>query len=232
MRTVAVLLDGGLGSRSGAESPKQLLELAGRTLVEHTIAAFDASPAVDEILVMTAAGFTGEVERIVEGGGYDKVTRVLEGGENRTQSTSHALIELGAEPDESTILLHDAVRPLVDQRIIADCAEALRAHEAVTVAVPSSDTVLVVDTDVITEVPSRTSLRRAQTPQGFRLGAIRAAYAKAMADPAFAATDDAAVVLHYLPHVPVHVVPGSELNIKITHAGDIPLAETLLRSAG
>lgn len=228
-RTVAVLLAGGTGSRFGTAVPKQLLDIAGRPLIEHTIAAFDSSPEIDEVLVVMVPGFTTEVERIVEAGGYRKVSRVVEGGASRTESTYLALTALAGEDSGSRLLLHDAVRPLVSHRIIGECARALRTREAVTVAVPSSDTVLVVDEQVISRIPSRAALRRAQTPQGFRLGTIRRAYDLAMSDPSLAATDDCAVVLNYLPDVPIHVVPGSEDNIKVTHADDIVLAEALLR---
>lgn len=213
--------------------PKQLLEIAGSPIIEYSIAAFDSCPDIDEVLVMMVPGFTDEVERIVEKGGYGKVSRVLEGGASRSASTCRAITALADEMGgECNVLLHDAVRPLVDHATIAGCAHALQTHEAATVAVASSDTVLVVDGDVITDIPGRTTLRRAQTPQGFRLATIRAAYERAMADPGFVATDDAAVVLRYLPDVRVPTVPGSENNIKVTHAGDIALAETLLELDG
>ena len=108
-------------------------------------------------------------------------------------------------------------------------AAVLQPGSTAAVAVPSSDTVVVVDGDVIVATPDRATLRRQQTPQGFRLGTIRAAYARARADPAFTATDDCGVVLRYLPGVPIHVVPGSEDNIKITHPADLAVAEQLLK---
>lgn len=243
-RTVAVVLAGGRGERLGASSPKQLLEIGGRTIVEHSIAAFDSSPDVDEVVVVMVPGFAADIERIVADRGYGKVSRVLEGGTTRTESTYLALSVLDtaegagrASPGpggaaDCRVLLHDAVRPLVTHRIIGACAAALATYEAVTVAVPAADTVLEVDGDVVVDVPHRTALRRAQTPQGFRLSTIRAAYDRAVADPDFGATDDTAVVLRYLPDVPIQVVPGSADNIKVTHPRDIVLAEELLRPSG
>lgn len=243
-RTVAVVLAGGAGQRLGASPPKQLLEIGGRTIIEHSIAAFDSSPDVDEVLVVMVPGFAADIERIVAEGGYGKVSRVLDGGATRAESTYLALSALDAaesagragpgagDEADCRVLLHDAVRPLVTHRIIGACAEALATYEAVTVAVPAADTVLEVDGDVVVGVPRRTALRRAQTPQGFRLSTIRAAYDRAVADPDFGATDDTAVVLRYLPDVPIQVVPGSSDNIKVTHPGDIVLAEELLRPSG
>jgi 2-C-methyl-D-erythritol 4-phosphate cytidylyltransferase len=239
MRTVAVVLAGGSGQRFGSGLPKQLLPLTGRTLIEHSVAAFEEAPDVDAILVVMAAGHASQVAGLLAAGGYRKVMGVIEGGASRPESTWRAIAELcrterdRTEPvsDECNVLFHDAARPLVDQRIIADCVLALRTHQAVGVVVPASDTIVIVDGDVMTSMPRRDRLRRCQTPQGFRLPVIRRAYELAQADPAFAdqvATDDCGVVLRYLPEVAVAVVPGSERNFKITYPDDLRVAESLL----
>ena len=227
--TVGVVLAGGVGRRVGGPVPKQLLHLAGRPIIEHSLDAFEAADVIDEILLVMAPDFVDEARAIVGARGYGKVGAVLAGGAERCDSTMRALEAIGEAGDDTRVLLHDAVRPLVRPRVIADCAAALADHEAVAVAVPSSDTVVVVNDDVIVATPDRATLRRQQTPQGFRLATIRAAYARARADPAFTATDDCGVVLRYLPGVPIHVVPGSEDNIKITHPGDLAVAEQLLK---
>jgi 2-C-methyl-D-erythritol 4-phosphate cytidylyltransferase len=158
------------------------------------------------------------------------VTTVIQGGATRTDSTRCAIAALGE--DECNVLFHDAARPLLDQRIIADCVSALATDRAIGVAVPSSDTIVEVADGVVTGMPRRDTLARCQTPQGFRLSVIRRAYELADADPSFPlrpATDDCGVVLRYLPDVPVRLVAGSERNIKITYPGDLEVAETLLR---
>jgi 2-C-methyl-D-erythritol 4-phosphate cytidylyltransferase len=127
------------------------------------------------------------------------------------------------------VLLHDAARPLVDQQIIADCVASLEVHEAAGVAVPTSDTIVITDNGVMRSVPRRETLFRCQTPQCFRLSVIARAHELAAADPDFAPTDDCGVVLRYLPGVDVHIVPGSERNIKITYPQDLAVAEALLR---
>jgi ribitol-5-phosphate 2-dehydrogenase (NADP+) / D-ribitol-5-phosphate cytidylyltransferase len=250
MRTVAVVLAGGSGQRFGSGLPKQLLPLTGRTLIEHSVAAFEEAPDVAAILVVMAAGHSRPVAELLKAGGYQKVMGVIEGGASRPDSTRRAIAELCRnelcrnepgrdepgrdEPgqQECDVLFHDAARPLVDQRIIADCVRALRTHEAVGVAVPTSDTIVIVDNDVMTSMPRRDRLRRCQTPQGFRLQVIRRAYELAQADPAFtdlASTDDCGVVLRYLPEVTIAVVPGSERNMKITYPDDLRVAESLLK---
>jgi 2-C-methyl-D-erythritol 4-phosphate cytidylyltransferase len=230
MRMVAVVLGGGVGQRLGAGTPKQLLTLGGITLIERCVAAFVASPGVDEILVVMARGYTGQVEELLADR-YRKVTAVIEGGQTRPDSTRVALAAIAAgHPGDCGVLLHDAARPLVDQRIIADCVAALAEHDAAGVAVPASDTMVVTGNGVMQSMPVRETLHRCQTPQCFRLSVITRAHELAAADPGFSPTDDCGVVMRYLPDVPVHIVPGSERNIKVTYPHDLTVAEALLNS--
>jgi 2-C-methyl-D-erythritol 4-phosphate cytidylyltransferase len=230
MRTVAVVLAGGSGQRFGTSVPKQLLPLAGRAMIEHSVAAFEAAAGVDDILVVMAPGHCGAVAELLTAGGYGKVRKVIDGGASRTDSTRRAIAELGE--DECRVLFHDAARPLIDRQTIDACLAALAECQAVGVAVPSSDTIAVVSDGVMTGMPHRSSLVRCQTPQGFLLSVIRSAHELAAADPAAAelpATDDCGVVLRYLPGVGVRVVAGSERNIKITYPRDLDVAEAFLR---
>jgi 2-C-methyl-D-erythritol 4-phosphate cytidylyltransferase len=230
MRTVAVVLAGGMGQRFGGDRPKQMQVLAGRTIIEHSVAAFEQAPGVDSITIVMPAGLDGPARQQFAAAAHPKVTRVIEGGTTRTDSTRCAIVALGE--DECNVLFHDAARPLLDQRIIADCVSALATDRAIGVAVPSADTIVEVADGVVTGMPRRDTLARCQTPQGFRLSVIRRAYELADADPSFTlrqATDDCGVVLRYLPDVPVRLVQGSERNIKITYPGDLEVAETLLR---
>ena len=232
MRVVAVVLGGGTGQRLGAALPKQLLTLGGRTLIEHCVAAFEQAPGVGEIVVVMAPGYTGQVRAMLAGGGYRKVSAVIDGGVTRPDSTRAALAAVaraGGDPGDCGVLLHDAARPLVDQRIIADCVAALDTHLAAGVAVPASDTIVVTDNGVMHSMPRREALLRCQTPQCFRLAVIARAHELAAADPDFAPTDDCGVVLRYLPDVAIRVVTGSERNLKITYPGDLVIAEALLR---
>jgi 2-C-methyl-D-erythritol 4-phosphate cytidylyltransferase len=230
MRTVAVVLAGGSGRRFGSAGPKQLRALAGRHLIEHCVLAFDQAPAIDDVLVVATADSCQQVRQDLAG--YPKVADVIQGGASRTESTRRALDWLGARlPADSKVLFHDAARPLVDQRTIADSVAALDHFDAIGVVVPSSDTIVEVADGVIRRVLPRDTLARCQTPQGFRLSVIAAAYRLADMDPAFAAipaTDDCGVVLRYLPDVPIAAVDGSERNLKVTYAADLAVAAVLL----
>ena len=228
MRTVAVVLAGGVGSRVGLSIPKQLIKIAGRPIIEHTIDVLNSSPLVDEVIVMMTPGHLDPVRAIVENGGYRKVTQILEGADTRNGTTERALHALGAE--ECNVLFHDAVRPLLSQRIVRDCVAALETYEAVDTAIPSADTIIAVtEESEIKDVLKRAELRRGQTPQGFRKSVISKAYELAAQDPHFTATDDCTVVLRYLPHVPIAVVAGDERNMKVTEPIDVYLADKLFQ---
>lgn len=231
---VAVVLAGGVGTRMGGSIPKQLMQLAGRPVLDYALAAFAEAPGIDRVVLVMAQAFRAPAERLA--GRYPKVTDILDGGANRTASTRAALNALRAEDGDLDVLVHDAARPLVTQRTIADCLAALASGCAVTAAIPTADTILQVDPGVdggtIAAIPDRSRLLRCQTPQGFRLATLRQAYARAeaQAGPDLVATDDCAVVLRFCPEVSIRVVPGSAGNLKVTEPADLDLAEALLRS--
>mgnify|MGYP003281777981 FL=1 len=151
----------------------------------------------------------------------------------RADSTAAALQALGAAgiPPRAKLLIHDAVRPFVEQSSIDGCITALDEFEAATVAFASTDTMLLTedlgDRKVVRSVPDRANMFRAQTPQAFRFETIRRAYELASRDPDFHPTDDTRVVVDYLPDVPVAIVAGSRTNMKITTRDDLPQAEQI-----
>jgi 2-C-methyl-D-erythritol 4-phosphate cytidylyltransferase len=224
-RTVAVVLAGGTGQRLGSARPKQLIEIGGRPILARAIAAFDGHRDVGEVLVVMAAGHVRAAAAMAAP--FGTVTGVIEGGDTRTASTVAALEALAGHPDDTRVLFHDAARPFVDDAVIGRVLDALDGYDAVAVGVPSSDTIVAVEDGVVAGMPPRASLCRFQTPQGFRLGTVRAAYERALNDPALVATDDCGIVHRYLPEVPIRVVEGSERNLKVTHPLDIVVAEHL-----
>lgn len=227
-RTVAVVLAGGIGVRVGLGIPKQLIKIAGKAIVEHTLEALDASPLIDEIVIMMNAAAIGELDHLLGNDRFTKLTRILPGGETRNDTTRLAIAAL--EGDDTKVLFHDAVRPFIDDRIIEDCVRGLDEYDAVDTAIPSADTIIQVDGNRhITGIPDRSMLRRGQTPQAFRLGTIRRAYEIAAGDPDFKATDDCGVVFTYLPDVPIFVIDGTAENMKVTEPIDVHIADKLFQ---
>lgn len=224
---IAVILAGGIGTRLGLEVPKQLVKLAGKTILEHTVAAVSSHPEVDEVLVLMPESHLSEVPFLNQQQ-FPKLVALLPGGATRNETTQRAIDFL--EDRDCNVLFHDAVRPFISAEIISDCIRALEEFDAVDTAIPSADTIIKVDgDDFISEIPPRGSLRRGQTPQGFDLATIRAAYELANQDPNFTATDDCTVVLTYLPETKIKVVAGSASNMKITEPIDLTIAEKLFQ---
>jgi 2-C-methyl-D-erythritol 4-phosphate cytidylyltransferase len=226
VRMIAAVLAAPAAELPGPGAPGPLAPLAGRPVIEHSVAAFQAASQVDEILVVAPPPLAARVRPLLAAGGYRKVSRVIEGAATRAESAWQVISALGQA--DVGLLLHDAARPLVSPGVIGDCVAALRTHQAVCAVVPASDTMVAVEKDLITERPPRDRLRRRQTPQGFRLAVIRRGYELALADPGFQPADDCGLVLRYLPEVPVALVPGSERALAITSSADLRVAETLL----
>ena len=213
-KNIAVILAGGVGSRLGLSTPKQFFKVAGKMVVEHTVDAFERNPHIDEIAIVSNPFYISEFENIVIKNGWKKIKKILKGGKERYDSSLSA-IEAYAGSDVN-LIFHDAVRPLISQRILNDVIEALDKYEAIDVALPSADTIIEVEDDFICQIPDRSRLRRGQTPQAFAIDTIRKAYQIALKDPNFKVTDDCGVVKKYLPEVPIYVVQGEESNMKLT----------------
>ncbi len=224
MKNIAIILAGGSGSRFGADMPKQFLKVAGKMIIEHTIDAFERHPLIDEIAIVSRADYMDEMKEMVKKDGYKKVSHVLQGGKERYHS-SLAAIEAFTN-DADNLLIHDGVRPLVSERIITDCVNALANYEAVDVAVPTTDTIIELNEDgSIARIPQRRLLRNAQTPQCFRRRVIAEAFRLALQDPDFFPTDDCSIVLKYMPEVAIKVVDGEPTNIKVTYKSDLETVE-------
>lgn len=231
MKNIAIILAAGTGSRMGVESPKQFLRLAGRTVVERSVDAFEHCDAIDEIIVVIHPDYLQRMQQICDANNWTKLRQIIAGGSERYLSTVAAIKACDAY-GECNLLFHDAARPLVSNRIICDVVDALQTYSAVGVAVPMTDTVFQTDGNVVRSIPDRRTLQRAQTPQAFRLSTIRQAYDIALCDPAFVSTDDCGTVLRYLPEVPIHIVRGNERNVKLTYKEDISLIEKMLQEGG
>lgn len=228
---VAVVLAAGFGTRFDPDNPKQLVSVGGKPIVCWSIEAFERCGRVSDIVVVVNPKVRSAVESLIDDMGYTKVRVIIDGGAERVDSAAAALDTLAAAgiPDDAKILIHDAVRPFVEQSSIEGSIDALDQFTAATVAYASTDTVLLTedlgDVKVVKSVPDRPNTFRAQTPQSFRFATIRRAYELAASDPDFHPTDDTRVVVDYLPDEPVAIVSGSETNLKITTLEDVPTAE-------
>ncbi len=192
-------------------------------VLEHTVDAFECHPHIDEIAIVSNPFYISEVESIIIKNGWKKVKKVLKAGAERFQSSLSAI--KAYEGEDVNLIFHDAVRPLVSQRILNDVIQALDTYEAIDVAMPATDTIIHVEGNFINHIPDRSHLMRGQTPQAFRLSVISRAYEQALKDDHLKVTDDCGVVVKYLPEVPVYVITGEESNMKLTYKEDTYLLD-------
>lgn len=215
----ALLLMGGEGHRFGSETPKQFLNLSGKKVYLHTLAAFLEFDEFEEILLICHPDW---VQRVREDVSSPRV-RVIEGGYSRQDSSYRGLLACGKET--KFVVIHDAVRPFISKEIIRQNINALKKHNAVDTCIPSDDTVVhSLSFDTITSIPKRSLYLRGQTPQSFAYPLILEAHEKATDQ---LSSDDCSLVLNL--GEPVHIVPGSPDNIKLTNELDLFLAEQLMR---
>ncbi|HUA99907.1 MAG TPA: 2-C-methyl-D-erythritol 4-phosphate cytidylyltransferase [Terracidiphilus sp.] len=243
MQVFTILPAAGLGTRmagaqpknpgdkdpSSGPPPKQFLALDGVPILIHSLRAFAAVERVTSIYVAVRKPEMERVEAQVAEHGFRAKVHVVEGGDKRQESVANALVSLPAA-DDDIVLVHDAVRPLIDAATIERTIDAVMEHGAAIVGLPAVDTIKQVERTahgaLITATIPREFVVLAQTPQGFRCGLLRSAFEEAMAD-GFVGTDEASVV-ERAGHS-VAVVHGSQVNLKITQPGDLELAEFYLR---
>ena len=228
MTNVAVILAGGMGTRVGGNTPKQLLPLSdGRSVLEHSVDAFEAASCIDEIVIVMHPEWIKEAEELCRRNAWQKVRQIIAGGSERWESSWHAIQAFSGQLSEISLWLHDAARPFVSQRILSDVAKALETHAAVTVGVPVTDTLYKVrrndvrGTKEVETIPSRADFMRAQTPQAFHLDVLKEAFERALAQGQVAVTDDVGIVQAYMPEQSIFIVSGEEANRKITYAEDL-----------
>lgn len=214
----ALILMGGEGKRFNAKKPKQFVNLSGKKVYLHTVEAFLSFEEFEEILLICHPDWMHHVKKEAD---FPRV-RVIEGGLTRQDSTQRGLLACGNSTD--FVVIHDAVRPFVSKEIISQNIQAVQKYQAVNTCIPSTDTIVHAKSmNTITSIPKRSAYLRGQTPQSFSYPLILEAHKQACDQNA---SDDCSLVLK-LNH-PIHIIPGSSNNIKITHELDLFLAEQLM----
>ena len=232
MAVFVILPAAGIGTRMAASSgvvPKQFLSLAGVPVLVHALRAFLAVPRITAIFVAVREPEQERMRTLLAGHGLGHRIVVVTGGDARQHSVANALAALPSQSADDIVLIHDAVRPLVDPATIERTIDAITQHGAAIVGMPAVDTIKQVertaDGALITATIPRELIVHAQTPQGALVPLMRRAFAEAEADE-FTGTDEASLLER--AGIPVHVVPGSARNLKVTQPGDLEIAEFYL----
>ena len=229
-RIAAIVPAAGLGTRMGAETPKQFLELDGMPLLLFTLRRLATCAAITEFFISTRAEDIVPQQDKVAKAGLGRPARVVHGGDTRQQSVANALAQV--DPTTEIVLVHDAVRPFVTLEQIERVIAEARTRGAAILGIPAIDTVKEVkraslpqDVALITSTIPRERIVLAQTPQAFQYALIRNAFRTGQKD-GVTASDEAGLV-ERLGH-DVYVVQGSDRNLKITRPADMELARFYL----
>lgn len=233
-RCTAVVLAAGQGKRMGSKIQKQFLELCGKPVLYYSLAAFQDSPLIDSMILVTGASEIAFVEKeIVEKYELNKVEAVVEGGAERYASVWKGLQALEErmteEQKEGYVFIHDGVRPFIHEEILSRAFDAVEKHHACVVGMPSKDTVKLADeAGFVAVTPARSLVWSIQTPQVFDFPLVYEAYAALEKSGRSDVTDDAMIVEAFTD-TKVRLVEGSYENIKITTPEDLKIAEAFLR---
>ena len=229
-KNVAIVLAGGRGKRMNIDVPKQYLEINGRPLICYTLEAVENS-IIDEIVAVVSKG---EIEffqnNIVNKYGYNKVTKIVEGGAERYNSVYNGLTAIS---EATYVYIHDGARPCVDNEIIIRGYETVKKYKSAVAAVKVKDTIKKVDSEgFVIDTPDRNYLWQIQTPQIFEYEKILNAYDNMNnSSDNICVTDDASVIELY-GDGNVKIYEGSYNNIKVTTIEDVSLVERIIKENG
>ncbi len=219
MKNYAIILASGSSNRFGDKLPKQFAKINGKTILELSVEAFEKNKNITDIIVICNPDFL-DLSKEILGEKFSKIIKIASGGKTRQQSSSIGVSYV--KEDDANILIHDAARPFVTQKIINDCILALNEFDAAGAAIDSNDTIVQLNEEgFIEKIPPRASLRRIQTPQAFKASVIKKAHELAKSDKNITVTDDCGLVLHF-KLAKIAVIQGDECNIKITRKEDLP----------
>lgn len=221
MKNIAVIFAGGVGKRMGAcDKPKQFLDLHGKAIIIHTLELFERHPDIDAIVVVCVSGWLRYMHDLLERFRIRKVVDVVAGGDTGQLSIYNGLEAAAGRFDEdSVILIHDGVRPLINAETISRNIEQVKACGSAITTAPTTETFVIVDDDLIVrEVPARNHSRLAKAPQSFVLGDILAVHHQALRDGVRDSIDSCTLMARYGHNVTL--VEGPVENIKITTPTD------------
>lgn len=223
-----LIFAGGTGQRMNSRTrPKQFLELHGKPIIVYTLEQFQDHPEVDAIVVVCLESWISHLKRLVDQYGLSKVVQVVPGGQTGQESIYLGLSALRESfSDEDVVLIHDGVRPLIDEDTISACIRCATENGSAVTVVPAIETVVKQEGGKIVEVIARQDCCSAKAPQCFRLGDICEAHAKSQQDGRDDFIDSASLMHHY--GFDIYTVEGKPENIKITTPSDFYMFRAML----
>ena len=228
---IAIIFAGGSGRRMGAGMPKQFLEINGKPIIIHTLDNFQNSPLIDKIYISCKKEYIRKLQNMLEYYRITKAAGVVEGGETGQDSIYNGLVcALKDNPEDSIVLIHDGVRPLISEEVIEENIESVEKYGTAVTCTPFFETpVISVSGEVVEDMPVRNYMFTAQAPQSFCLGELVKAHEEVRkTNPGYENIADSCYLYRSLGKE-VHIVEGNRGNIKVTTPEDFYLLRALLQ---
>ena len=227
---IAVIFAGGVGMRMRSKTkPKQFLEMHGKPIIIHTIEIFEQHSDIDAIVVVCIAEWISYLEELLSKFNIKKVKKIVAGGASGQESIYNGLCaaESIATDEKSIVLIHDGVRPLINEKVIYDNINSVKMHNSAITTVKVKETIMVVDENsMIKQIPERKNSRLARAPQSFWLDDIISAHRKAIDDGKTEFIDSCSMMQYYGKKL--FLVDGPEENIKVTTPDDFYIMRAML----
>lgn len=227
---IAVIFAGGVGARMhSTDKPKQFLEIHGKPIIIHTLEHFEMHPAIDIIIISCLEEWIPYCKEIVEKYRITKVAQIVSGGKTGQESIYNGLCAADKISDskKSVVLIHDGVRPLIDENLISENINSVLQYGSAISSVPMNETVLMVgESNYISYIPDRNSSRMARAPQSFWLNEILDAHKKAIRNNKYDFVDSCSLMQYYGKKL--HLIDSPRDNIKITTPEDFYIMRALL----
>lgn len=224
MQYKVIIPASGVGTRFGGRTPKQFIKLGtdNKEVLAYTIGKFHSMKQISEIVIATHRDFIPQVKKIIKQNSFTKVSTVVAGGKTRQESVHNALKAIDCGKND-TVLVHDAVRPFITRKKIAEILTEMKRHTAVIPGLKINDTLKKVSrNNYVVGTEPRDNIWRVQTPQAFRYGLLIRAYEIAAKDK-FTGTDEASLIEH--ANFKVKIIEGERTNIKITTKDDLKIVD-------
>lgn len=235
---IGVIFAGGVGKRMNSRvKPKQFMDIHGKPIIVHTLEIFDSHPDIDAVVVACLEEWIPYLQGLVEKYNLKKIKKIVPGGRNGQESIYHGLLAAAAlengggqkNTDRSIVLIHDGVRPMIDQKTIDDNLRSVKEHGSAITSVTVTETVLIVaDDNSILAVPNRQDTRLARAPQSFYLDEILNLHRQAITDGKHDFIDSCSMMHHYGRKL--YLIDGPRENIKITTPDDFYTMRALLEA--
>lgn len=226
---IGLIIAGGVGARMQQAIPKQFMTIQDKPVIIYTLEAFEKHPSIDVIAVVCLEGWDNILESYARQYGITKLKHIIPGGENGQGSIRNGITELAKHySDDSIVLIHDAIRPLVPRDVISECIAVTEQHGNAIVCIPCQEAMLETS-DKVSSTSSypRDNLKRTQTPQGFRLKTILDAHKKALEMGITNSVASCTLMIEIGEKV--YFSTGSEKNIKLTTQEDVEIFKAMLR---